>query len=208
MVRYLVLEEMLPVSEASVTALFDVEGRKIECSYTGDGSRVTVNMGSASWRPAEIPITSSNELLQGTLQGVEGKWSAASMGNPHCMTFVDSLDQIDVRKLGPRLEHHAHFPNRTNVEWVYIERPDRLHVKVWERGAGATPACGTAACAVVATAARLGMCNSDATVVMPGGELEISLSKGDGMVYLTGPAAEVCEGQLSPGFVERCKLKR
>ncbi len=119
-----------------------------------------------------------------------------SVGNPHCVTFVDDVERFPVEKLGPQLEHHSLFPRRTNVEFVQVLNRRELRVRVWERGAGETLACGSGACASVIAAARTERADRRATVHLLGGELQIEWC-GDGHVQLTGPAVEVFTGELS-----------
>jgi len=119
-----------------------------------------------------------------------------SVGNPHCVTFVDDVERFPVEKLGPQLEHHSLFPRRTNVEFVQVLNRRELRVRVWERGVGETLACGSGACASVIAAARTERADRRATVLLLGGELQIEWC-GDGHVQLTGPAVEVFTGELS-----------
>ena len=118
-----------------------------------------------------------------------------SVGNPHCVTFVDDVERFPVEKLGPQLEHHSLFPRRTNVEFVQVLNRRELRVRVWERGAGETLACGSGACASVIAAARTERADRRATVHLLGGELQIEWL-GDGHVHMTGPAVEVFTGEL------------
>ncbi len=119
-----------------------------------------------------------------------------SVGNPHCVTFVDDVERFPVEKLGPQLENHSLFPRRTNVEFVQVLNRRELRVRVWERGVGETLACGSGACASVIAAARTERADRRATVLLLGGELQIEWC-GDGHVQLTGPAVEVFTGELS-----------
>jgi diaminopimelate epimerase len=116
------------------------------------------------------------------------------MGNPHFVILTDDLSDARFRTLGPALESHPAFARRANVELARVERPDRIVVRVWERGSGETLACGTGACAALAAAKRAGHAGSRATIALPGGELVVEWS--DGPVFLEGPAEEVFEGEL------------
>jgi diaminopimelate epimerase len=110
------------------------------------------------------------------------------MGNPHCVLFVDNPESVPVTELGAAIEHHPWFPYRTNVEFASIEREDRLRMRVWERGAGITLACGTGACAAVVAANLRGLLGRKAQVKLDGGELQIEWRETDNHVLMTGPA--------------------
>jgi len=155
-----------------------------------------VAMGRAEFSPEKIPILRSQPMIDEKLSisGCDFQASAVSMGNPHCVIFVDDVDNIPLSQLGPEIEHHKLFPNRTNVEFVQVISPDYLKVRVWERGAGETLACGTGACAVVAVACRLNKARSPAKVLLPGGELEIEYIGDE--CFLTGPARLVYKGEV------------
>jgi diaminopimelate epimerase len=121
------------------------------------------------------------------------------MGNPHCITFVDNADAIPLEKIGPEFENHSVFPKRTNTEFIEVVRRDYLKMRVWERGAGITLACGTGACASLVAGVLTNNCDRASTVELPGGCLEIEWSMEDNNVYMTGPATKVFTGsyQLS-----------
>jgi len=121
--------------------------------------------------------------------------AAASMGNPHVTFFVDDLDAIDIAAIGPGLENAAIFPERANIGFAQILSPDRIRLRVWERGAGLTLACGSGACAAMVNAARRGLTGRRATVIADGGELEMAWRE-DGHVLMTGPAALSFRGTL------------
>jgi diaminopimelate epimerase len=120
--------------------------------------------------------------------------SCVSMGNPHCIVFVDSVTDALVLGLGPKLEQHAAFPRRTNVEFVCVNRRDDVTVRVWERGSGETQACGTGACAVAVAGVLTGRTQRRLVAHLCGGDLQVRWSDGDNHVYLTGPAVEVFTG--------------
>jgi diaminopimelate epimerase len=121
--------------------------------------------------------------------------TAVSMGNPHCVLFVDDVASFPVEQVGPKIEHHPAFPRRTNVEFVQVLSDSELKVRVWERGAGLTLACGTGACAALAVAARTGRTKRSALVHLPGGTLQVEW-RSDGHIAMTGPAVEVFRGAL------------
>jgi diaminopimelate epimerase len=116
------------------------------------------------------------------------------MGNPHCVTFVDQITDDLVLGVGPKVEVGPTFPRRTNVEFVRVNRPDDVTVRVWERGSGETLACGTGACAVAVAGVLTGRTQRSITAHLPGGDLQLEWSENDNHVYMTGPAVEVFSG--------------
>ena len=163
----------------------------------GRVARVTVDMGMPEWRGREIPVDADGEVLDRPLV-VDGRtWSVTcvSMGNPHCVVFVDDVAGLPLETIGPRFETHPFFPRRVNTEFVKIEDRRRLTMRVWERGAGETMACGTGACAVAVAAARTGRSERQVTVTLPGGPLELDW-RPDDRVLMTGDAVAVFEGQV------------
>ncbi len=163
--------------------------------------RVKVDMGLPRTRRGEIPMTGPHEekVIEAPLE-VNGQTvtiTAVSMGNPHCVIFVDDASKADVEGLGPLIEKHPAFPNRTNVEFIQVISQDELIMNVWERGSGVTMACGTGACASVVAAALTGRTGRRAVVHLPGGDLEIDWAE-DGHVFMTGPAVEVFNGVYDP----------
>ena len=121
--------------------------------------------------------------------------TCVSMGNPHCVLFVDQLDVRALRRLGPKIESHPLFPKRTNVQMAHVENRSRIEILIWERGAGETLASGSSSCAVAAAARRADLVDADVDIVMPGGVLKIHVSE-TSHVTMTGPATPVCRGQL------------
>ena len=172
-------------------------GGLLTCRDAGKGL-VEVDMGPARIDWSEVPLAEPRDTLNFTLP-VEGQAlpvSAASMGNPHCIIFVPDAEKAPVTTLGPRIETHPLFPARTNVEFASLVAPDRLRMRVWERGVGVTLACGTGACATVVAAARKGLTGRKAEVVLDGGTLSIEWRQSDGHVIMTGPSALVYRGQV------------
>ncbi len=160
--------------------------------------QVTVDMGEPGLLAQEIPTTlvADNEKVIDQSLAVAGQtWqvSCVSMGNPHCITFVEDVDTIPLAEIGPLFEHHPVFPARINTEFVQVVRPDYLKMKVWERGAGATLACGTGTCALVVAAVLNGKCNRKVTVELPGGNLDIEWAENN-RVFMSGPATLVFSG--------------
>jgi len=164
----------------------------------GDG-RITVDMGPPYLTAADLPtkIAPPHEKVVDRLLAVgDREWTVTcvSMGNPHCITFVEDAEAIALADLGPQFEHHAAFPKRTNTEFIEVVRPDYLKMRVWERGAGATLACGTGACATVVAGVLSGKSDRACTVELPGGPLDIRWDETSQHVFMTGPAERVFAG--------------
>jgi diaminopimelate epimerase len=163
--------------------------------------QVRVNMGPPRLLSQEIPTTLAGpdeKVINAPLEVAGQTWAVTcvSMGNPHCITFVQDAGAIHLAQIGPQFEHHAVFPQRTNTEFIEVVRPDYLKMWVWERGAGATLACGTGACASLVAGVLTGNCANAATVELPGGPLHIEWSALDGAVFMTGPAQKVFAGAV------------
>ncbi|WP_316637588.1 diaminopimelate epimerase [uncultured Ruminococcus sp.] len=158
-----------------------------------------VDMGAAILNPAAIPVNYDGDRMINAPLEVDGKtWNvtAVSMGNPHCVTFVDDVDSLALEKLGPHFENHPAFPERVNTEFVKVIDDHTLQMRVWERGSGETWACGTGACATAVAACLNGYCKKgdDITVHLRGGDLVIRYT--DDTVIMTGPASTVFEGEV------------
>ncbi len=159
--------------------------------------QVRVNMGRPILDGAKIPTTFDGEPVVNVPldgDGRELKVTCVSMGNPHCVTFVDELSDDWVLGVGPSVENDAHFPNRINAEFVEVVSPTEVKMRVWERGSGETLACGTGACAVCVAGVLSGRTERTITVHLLGGDLTISWPEDDGPVFMTGPATEVFGG--------------
>lgn len=164
-----------------------------------ENEQVTVDMGMPQLTAAQIPTTLSNlddKVIEQPLEVAGKNWlvTCVSMGNPHCITFVGDADAIALSIVGPQFERHPVFPQRTNTEFIQVIRPDYIKMRVWERGAGATLACGTGACASVVAGVLTNKCDRISVVELPGGCLKIHWSQDDGKVYMTGPAKKVFSG--------------
>ncbi len=155
---------------------------------------VSVNMGAPILEAAAIPVAGDPLALP-----LAGDPVAVGMGNPHCVFFVEDAETADVSGLGPKIEHHPLFPERTNVEFASLIGPDHLRMRVWERGAGITLACGSGTCATAVAAHLRGLTGRRVIVDVDGGRLEIDWRE-DG-VWMTGPTALVFEAELSPAFL-------
>ncbi len=166
--------------------------------------QVRVDMGKPRLRAAEIPTTlgeKDGQVVNQTLAvaGQDYLVTCVSMGNPHCMTYVDNVAAVPLSDIGPQFEHHLAFPQRTNTEFVEIVRSDYVKMRVWERGAGITLACGTGACSTVVAGVLTGQNDRVCTVELPGGCLQIEWSAANNHVYMTGPATVVFQGKISIG---------
>ena len=155
--------------------------------------QVKVDMGSPRLLAEEIPTTlgqAKEKVISIPLEVAGKSWdvTCVSMGNPHCITFVDDVDAIDLEKIGPEFENHQVFPQRINTEFIQVVNRNYLKMRVWERGAGITLACGTGACASLVAGVLNDKCDSKATVELPGGPLLIEWSQAEQKVYMTGPA--------------------
>jgi diaminopimelate epimerase len=164
--------------------------------------QVKVDMGEPILIPAEIPTTlrsaDSDERaidVPVSIGGRELKLSSLSMGNPHCVVFVDELTDNWVLKTGPLIEVDARFPKRVNVEFAKVESRRSLRQRTWERGSGETLACGSGACAVCVAGVLTGRCDRDVQVHLRGGELSIQWDEASNRVFMTGPAVEVFSGE-------------
>ncbi|PSF36685.1 diaminopimelate epimerase [Aphanothece hegewaldii CCALA 016] len=169
------------------------------CPRLEADEQVTVDMGYPQLKAQEIPTTlvsADNQVINEPLEIAQTTWlvTCVSMGNPHCITFVEDVAAIPLATLGPKFEHHTVFPSRTNTEFIQVIRPDYIKMLVWERGAGATLACGTGACASVVAGVITNKIDRKCTVELPGGCLNIHWSDTDQRVYMTGPAKKVFTG--------------
>ena len=188
------------------TEWFRVEtpGGAVECSVSEDGRQVAAEMGRASFDAAAVPVRGERgEVLNRRLttgDGREVKYSAVTVGNPHCVVAVDGAREADARSLGPLLEGHPAFPNRTNIQLFEVLGPHRIRIEIWERGAGYTLASGTSSCAAAAVGCRLGRVRSPVTVEMPGGEIKVTVRE-DWSIRMEGGVTAVARGVLSPECV-------
>lgn len=172
----------------------------------GEAVGAEVDMGEPRLKAAEIPAfvkTSAGKPkpdekvvdCELEVDGEKIKITAVSMGNPHCVIFIEELNKINIAEIGPKIEGHPQFPQRTNVEFVQLLSDKEIRVHVWERGVGETLACGTGACAAVVAGVLTGKTSRHVLVHLPGGDLDVEWEKEDGHVALRGPAAKVFEGK-------------
>jgi diaminopimelate epimerase len=163
--------------------------------------RVRVNMGRPRLTRGEIPMTGTpdEQVVNAELKVLDRTFhiTCVSMGNPHCVIYVDNVEEFPVEKYGPPIENHPLFPNRTNVEFVEIISPGEIRQRTWERGAGETLACGTGASAVAVAGVLNNHTERRVLNHLLGGDLELEWSA-EGDVYMTGPAVQVFEGEYAP----------
>lgn len=188
------------LTDKEVITLETLSGIKILKLHTGNGvvKGVTVDMGTPLLsNPGQI-ATKTGGMLAETIpaDGKEYKGTFVCMGNPHVVIFVDDIKEVDLPAVGPKLENHPLFPERTNVEFVEILPDQSLRMRVWERGSGITMACGTGACATAVAAVLNHKAGRKSWVRMDGGDLHIHWNEKDGHVYMTGPAGKVFEGEI------------
>jgi diaminopimelate epimerase len=190
----------------------ETESAVLGATVNRDGS-VTIDMGEPRFAWNEIPLaepfhdTRRIELQVGPIDDpVLHSPSVVNVGNPHALFFVDDVAAHDLAKFGPMLEHHPLFPERANISLVQVLAPDHLKVRTWERGAGLTRACGTAACAAAVAAARRGLSDRKVKISLPGGDLLIEWRESDGHILMTGPYALDFEGELPPELFQAARV--
>lgn len=165
----------------------------------GKVTSVKVNMGEPILKASEVPVLCDREQAVDepiTVQGMEYRMTCVSMGNPHAVVFMDGVEEMDIAAIGPYFENHAVFPNRTNTEFVQVVDESHVIMRVWERGTGETLACGTGCCATVVACVLNGLTKEKVTVKVLGGEILIEWDRKENLVYMTGPASTVFEGEF------------
>ncbi len=165
----------------------------------GKAVRVKVDMGAPILEPERIPVKSEKERVMDapvSVGGAEYRMTCVSMGNPHCVVPVEDVDGLEIEKIGPLFENHPMFPDRVNTEFIRVLDRNTVQMRVWERGAGETWACGTGACAVAVACALNGWTEEKVLVKLRGGDLEIFWDRDKNTVFMTGPAAVVFEGEI------------
>ncbi|MGF1448015.1 MAG: diaminopimelate epimerase [Opitutales bacterium] len=176
-------------------------GGVVTCQVRGGGASIEVEMGQATFDSTKIPIMGdAREVLDEPIEaaGESLKYYGVSVGNPHCVVPLPDISEALARRLGPVLETHANFPNRTNVQLLKVIDRQTIQIEIWERGAGYTLASGTSSSAAAATAFKMGACDTQISVRMPGGEIGIELSE-DFSIRMTGPATRVGVYFMDPG---------
>lgn len=162
-----------------------------------DGGLIQVDMGVPRTKWNEIPLSQECDTLNlGIMHGRQTMNDpvAVNVGNPHTIFFVDDVAKIELEKLGPEVENHVLFPERTNVEFAQVLSPEKIRVRVWERGTGVTQACGSGACATIVAAARRGLTGRKAEIILDGGSLFMEWRQEDNHILMTGAATRVYEG--------------
>ncbi|EOS68570.1 diaminopimelate epimerase [Lachnospiraceae bacterium MD308] len=169
----------------------------------GKTELVRVNMGKPELSPKLIPVVSGSPEDEAVIDapilvgGREYRMTSVSMGNPHTVVYVDDVDGLDIEEIGPKFENHERFPNRVNTEFVKVLDRHTAQMRVWERGSGETLACGTGACAVAVSCILNGLTEDKVTVKLLGGDLEIEWDREADVVYMTGPATVVFDGEIN-----------
>ena len=172
----------------------------------GKASLVKVNMGSPILQAKQIPVVADTEQVIDspiTVNGREYHITAVSMGNPHAIVYMDDIDHMEIEKIGPSFENHINFPDRVNTEFVEVLDEHTVKMRVWERGSGETLACGTGACAVTVASVLNNKVDGSqpVTVKLLGGDLSIFWNQEENLVYMTGPATTVFDGEIDLGFL-------
>lgn len=188
------------------SVVIDTTGGPLLCTDAGHGL-VTVDIGAPRLDWKDIPIAREVDTngFDISIDGKSFKASAANVGNPHCVLFVDDAETAAVADLGPKLEHHPLFPARANIEFVSVIAPDHLRMRVWERGVGITRACGTGACAAAVAAHRRGISGRDVAILLDGGTLDILWRASDDHILMTGPSSFSFAGDVDLANLERAQ---
>jgi len=202
--KYVVDHGLIPEdrNELVVETLGGLKPIQVTRAYDSSLYLATVDMGEPVIKPADVPTDmrcgNDDMVISCPLETSVGTFdvTSVSMGNPHCVLWVDDVDAVDIETIGPAIETHPMFPAKTNVEFAQMVDADRIRLRVWERGCGETLACGTGACATLVVASLTLRSGREATIELPGGELEIRWAEND-HVYMTGPAIEVFSGSIA-----------
>jgi diaminopimelate epimerase len=197
--KYVYDHGMIGQTEISIETIG--AGRQNVQLFLKDGKvdNVRVDMGQPILNGTQVPTTVDQAIVKDypiEVDGREFRFTAVSMGNPHCVIYVDDAINMDLQTWGPKLETHPMFPRKINVEFVTVKSRDYADMRVWERGAGPTLACGTGACATLVASVLNGVTDREATISLKGGNLFIEWNAEDNHVYMTGPAQEVYKGSV------------
>jgi diaminopimelate epimerase len=201
---------LLVAERGSPHVTIETESGMLSATVNKHDGSVTVDMGSPCFDWNEIPLsqpfddTSAVELPEAGDLGL-GPASMVNVGNPHCIFFVADAEAHDLASFGPTLEHDPLFPERANISLAQVTGPDALRLRTWERGAGLTKACGTAACAAAVAATRRGLTGRNVRVTLPGGDLVIDWRTGDDHILMTGPFALDYQGTLPAALLEQAR---
>jgi diaminopimelate epimerase len=185
---------------------FSVEtaGGAASCEVYPDGMSVTVEMGEVSFDSKKIPVVGEprevlNEEVEIDSQIL--RFCAATVGNPHCIVLSDNPTENEARRFGPQLEVDPRFPNRTNVQFMRVVDRNNIQIEIWERGAGYTLASGSSSTAAAAVAHKLGLCDANITVHMPGGDIDLQFRNGF-FATMAGPVVKICDGTMADEMFE------
>lgn len=202
--KYVYDHKMTDKTSISIETLAGIKYASLHISG-GVVESVRVNMGKPELLPQKIPVVYDMDGQQAlaqivdcpiTVAGTTYRMTCVSMGNPHCVVYVDDVDGMDLAGIGAQFERHACFPNRVNTEFVKVIDKDTVQMRVWERGSGETLACGTGACAVTVASILNGWTNRTVTVKLLGGDLLVEWDEQTGIVYMTGRAEHVFDGEI------------
>jgi len=196
--KYLYDNGMVPKTEMTIATASGVRHLQL-FTRNGKVSSVTVDMGKAELNPAKIPVDLPGDKIichPVAIGDNEYCITCVATGNPHCVVFVDNVDKLDLQLIGPQFENSPLFPERVNTEFVRVVNESTIKMRVWERGNGETPACGTGACAAVVAAVENGYCKKgvDVTVKVRGGDLLVNYT--DDRITLTGDCNTVYKGEI------------
>ncbi len=193
--RYLWDKKMVSAEPFAV----ETKGGIVRAEVLENGKRIRIGMGHVSFQSREIPVAGgTREVLRESIEagGRTFQFCGATIGNPHCVIPLNDVSPELARQYGPLLENHPLFPNRTNVQFLKVLDRGNIRIEIWERGAGYTLASGSSSCAAAAVARKLGLCDKDITVHMPGGRIDISMDDGY-HVIMTGPVTKVADGRMT-----------
>ena len=185
-------------TEISVETLAGIKYLKLQIE-DGKVSQITVNMGQPELNPVKIPVQAEGERVVDepiVVNGVTYKMTCVSMGNPHCIVFIDDTENFPLEEIGPMFENHERFPKRVNTEFIQILNRNEVNMRVWERGSGETLACGTGACASAVACVLNGLTEDEITLHLLGGDLSVRWDQEENLVYMTGPAKVVFDGEI------------
>ncbi len=198
--KYIYEKKITTKTKLHIETLAGIIIPELSINEYGLVQNITVDMGEPILKAKEIPFISEED--EAIYEKIEVKsfgtvyLTAVSMGNPHAVIFVDDIEKINLHKIGPLIENHIYFPEKTNVEFIEIISKDEIIMKVWERGAGETLACGTGACASLVAGVLNSKLNNSAVIHLPGGDLNITWNRDNNHIYKSGPAEFSFEGIL------------
>jgi len=197
--KYVYERGMISAKEVTIETL-GAGAQKVQLVVEkGKVNSVRVDMGEPILQGKLVPTTLDQDVVKDypvVIDGREFRFTAVSMGNPHCVIYVEDALSVDLATWGPKLETHALFPKKINVEFATVKARNHVEMRVWERGAGPTLACGTGACATLAASVMNGLTDRQATISLKGGNLFIEWNEADNHIYMTGPAEEVYQGTV------------